>query len=62
LLDDMLQTAWYRRQLERMGEGLEPDQSMSRVGTITANLAEVYGNQIRTAFRRDAKKRLTEPS
>jgi len=62
LLDDMLQTAWYRRQLERMGEGLEPDQSMSRVGTIAANLAEVYSNQIRTAFRRDASQRLTEPA
>ncbi|MFA9472554.1 MAG: NADH:flavin oxidoreductase/NADH oxidase family protein [Deltaproteobacteria bacterium] len=62
LLDDMLQTAWYRRQLERMGEGLEPDPSMSRVGTITANLAEVYSNQIRTAFRRDASQRLTEPA
>lgn len=62
LLDDMLQTAWYRRQLERMGEGLEPDESMSRVGTITANLAEVYSNQIRTAFRRDANQRLTEPA
>ena len=62
LLDDMLQTAWYRRQLERMGEGLEPDQSMSRVGTIAANLAEVYSNQIRTALRRDASQRLTEPA
>jgi len=35
---------------------------MSRVGTIAANLAEVYSNQIRTALRRDASQRLTEPS
>ncbi|MEM7136973.1 MAG: NADH:flavin oxidoreductase/NADH oxidase family protein [Myxococcota bacterium] len=61
LFDDMLQTAWYRRQLERMGDGLEPDASLSRFGTITANLAEFYGHQIRAAFRRDAARRITGP-
>ncbi|MGB5813366.1 MAG: NADH:flavin oxidoreductase/NADH oxidase family protein [Polyangiales bacterium] len=61
LFDDMLQTAWYRRQLERMGAGLEPDESLSRFGTITTNLAEMYGSQIRAAFRRDSTHRITRP-
>jgi len=62
LFDDMLQTAWYRRQLERMGDGLEPDASLSAIGTITANLADLYSNQIRAAFRRDATRRITDDS
>ena len=62
LFDDMLQTAWYRRQLERMGDGLEPDASLSAIGTITANLTDLYSNQIRAAFRRDAARRISNDS
>lgn len=59
LFDDILQTAWYRRQLERMGEGLEPDESLSRLGTITATLGDMYSHQIRAAFHRDSKRRIS---
>ncbi len=57
LLDNMLQLAWYQRQLTRMGDGLDPDPKLSNWGIVARLLgSDLLAIVVRTLGRppRDA--------
>lgn len=50
LFDDLLQTAWYREQLELMALGQEPDPKLSRVKVLAKTLSSAYWRKLKMRF------------
>ncbi len=54
LFDDVLQIQWFQKQLQRMGQGLEPDPELGRWGTIFGAITTMYGEMAAARFGPDA--------
>jgi 2,4-dienoyl-CoA reductase-like NADH-dependent reductase (Old Yellow Enzyme family) len=59
--DDLLQVAWFQRQLHRIADGLAPDPGLGRWSTVLRTGVQSYGRWLANSLRRSPADVLAPP-